>query len=322
MRGAPSRSVGRMSLTWNLSKIPDLTGRVAVVTGANGGLGLESARALAGAGAHVVMAARNQEKAAAARVDVLASHPGASLEVVPLDLGSLASVSEAAGVIAGAHDRIDVLMLNAGVMAMPGSTADGFDLQLGTNVLGHWALLSHLLPTVLRTPRARVVTLSSIAQHQGRALDPADPHLRAKADPWLMYGSTKLAMRHLAVGLQQQLDEAGSDVLAVVAHPGLTNSDLQTTTHHAGGAGFQGPLYDTLSDWIGMSVPYGALSQVRAATDPGVRGGTLYGPAFALAGPPVRRPLVRPGTEEAVRRLWQVCEQETGLRVDVASARV
>lgn len=307
-------------MTWTTADIPDLTGRTAVVTGANGGLGLESARALAGAGAHVVMAARNQAKAAAAREDVLDSHPGASLEVVPLDLGSLVSVAEAATAIAREHQQVDVLMLNAGVMAVPGTTEDGFDLQLGTNVLGHWALLSHLLPTVLRTPRARVVTLSSIAQHQGRALDPADPHLRAKPNPWAMYGNTKLAMRHLGVGLQRQLAAAGSDVAAVVAHPGLTNSDLQTTTHHAGGAGFQGPLFDRLSDWVGMSVPYGALSQLRAATDPSVPGGAMVGPLLGMAGPPVRKPLVRPGTDDAVRRLWEVCERETGLTVDVRGA--
>lgn len=307
-------------MTWTTADVPDLTGRTAVVTGANGGLGLESARALAGAGAHVVMAARNQAKAAAAREDVLGSHPDASLEMVPLDLGSLASVAEAAEAITAAHDRVDVLMLNAGVMAVPGTTEDGFDLQLGTNVLGHWALLSRLLPTVLRTPRARVVTLSSIAQHQGRAVDPADPHRRGRQDPWLMYGTTKLAMRHLGVGLQRQLEAAGSDAVAVVAHPGLTNSDLQSTTHQAGGAGIQGPLWDRVSDWVGMSVPRGALSQLRAATDVGVPGGSMVAPLFALAGPPVRKPLVRPGTDEAVRRLWEVCERETGLAVDVRAA--
>lgn len=307
-------------MTWSEADIPDQTGRTAVVTGANGGLGLASARALAAAGAHVVMAARNQDKAAAARDGILADLPQASLEVVPLDLGSLSSVAEAAAAIRAGHDRVEVLMLNAGVMAMPPeTTADGFDVQLGTNVLGHWALLSHLLPTVLDTPRARVVTLTSVAQHAARPLDPADPHLRSRFDPWRMYGTTKLAMRHLAQGLQRRLAEAGSDVVALAAHPGLTHSDLQATTHAAGGAGWQGSAWDFLSARFGMGVPRGALSQLRAATDPGAVPGGLYGPLFGMAGPPVRKPLVRPGTDGAVRRLWQVCERETGLAVDVAA---
>ncbi len=307
---------------WSTDDIPDQTGRTAVVTGANGGLGLETARELARKGAHVVMAARNQEKAEAARRDVLAGHPSASLEVVELDLGSLASVARAAETIAAAHDRIDLLVLNAGVMAMPeGTTDDGFETQLGTNVLGHWALLSHLLPTVLRTPRARIVTLSSVAQHQGRALDPDNPHLRGSYDPWKAYGNTKLAMRHLAQGLQRQLDAAGSDVAALVAHPGLTNSDLQATTKQAGGGGVGGAASELVAAKVGMSVTRGALSQLRAATDPGARGGQLYGPLLVAAGPPVRKPLVRPGGGDAIRRLWQVCERETGLRVDVAAAR-
>ena len=304
-------------MTWTIDDIPDQTGRTVVVTGANGGLGLESTRALAGAGAHVVMAARNQEKAEAARRDVLATHPGASLAIVPLDLGSLQSVAGAARVILSDHDRIDVLMLNAGVMAMPeGRTVDGFETQLGVNVLGHWALLSRLLPAVVAAPGARVVTLSSIAQHQGRRIDPADPHRAGRYDPWTQYGTTKLAMRHLAQGLQARFAAAGIDALAVPAHPGYTNSDLQSTTAHAGGGGCLGPFYDRLADLVGMSVPRGALSQLRAATDPHARPGVIYGPLFTVSGPPVAKPLVRPGSAEAIRRLWEVAERETGLAVE------
>lgn len=309
-------------MSWTTADVPDLTGRTALVTGANGGLGLESARVLAGAGAHVVMAARNQAKAAEARAAILGTHPAASLEVVALDLASQASVARAAEQVLAAHDRLDVLMLNAGVMASPKVvTEDGFDAQLATNVLGHWSLLCHLAPLVVATPGARVVTLSSIAQHQGRPLDPRDPHQATSYKPWLMYGDTKLAMRHLAVGLQRRFEAAGIDAIAVGAHPGLTNSDLQATTHAAGGAGIQGPVWDALSSWFGMSVPRGALSQVRAATDPAVRGGTYYGPLLAVAGPPVRKPLVRPRSARAVRRLLEVCEQETGLALDLRTRR-
>ncbi|WP_348732029.1 SDR family NAD(P)-dependent oxidoreductase [uncultured Mycolicibacterium sp.] len=308
-------------MSWSTKDIPDLHGKTAVVTGANGGLGLASAKALAGHGAHVVMAARNQTKAASARDEILAAHPDASLEIVELDLGSLASVKSAADAIAAKHTRIDILMCNAGVMAMPqGTTEDGFDTQMGTNVLGHWALLSHLLPIVVATPGARVVTLSSTAQHMGRAIDPDDPHLRRNFDAWRMYGNTKLAMRHLAVGLQEQFERAGVDAKALSAQPGLTNSDLQTTTHSEGGAGPMGAFFEWQTKTMGMSTERGALSQLRAATDPKAPGGGFYGPLFGTNGPPVRKPLVRPGSDAAVKSLWQVAERETGLKVDVAAA--
>jgi NAD(P)-dependent dehydrogenase (short-subunit alcohol dehydrogenase family) len=308
-------------MSWSTKNVPDLHGKVAVVTGANGGLGLASTKALAGAGAHVVMAARNQAKAADAYAEVLAAHPDASLEIVELDLGSLASVDTAAKEIAAKHDRIDILMCNAGVMALPqGTTEDGFDTQMGINVLGHWALISHLLPIVVATPGARVVTLSSTAQHTGRAIDPADPHMRKNFDEWRMYGQTKLAMRHLAVGLQAQFDRAGVDAKALSAQPGLTNSDLQTTTQAHGSAGLIGTISEKLVKVTGMSTDRGALSQLRAAVDPKAPGAGFYGPLFVTNGPPVRKPLIRPGSDGAIEALWQVAEKETGLKVDVSAA--
>lgn len=309
-------------MTWSTADMPDQTGRVAVVTGANGGLGLASATALAGRGAHVVMAARNQEKARAARDEILAAHPRAALEIVELDLGSLASVERAATEIVAAHDRIDILMLNAGVMAMPeGTTVDGFERQLGINVLGHWALTSHLLPTVVGTPGARVITLSSMAQHQGSPLDVDNPHMRGNYDAWKQYGNTKLAARHFAQGLQARFEAEGVDALALAAHPGLTNSDLQATTHEEGGGGFLGGFFHRLTEAVGMSIERGALSQLRAATDPAASGGDYYGPLLVATGPPVRKPLVRPGAEAAIAALWTVCERETGLSIDVTAAR-
>ncbi len=304
-------------MTWTADDIPDQTGRTAVVTGANGGLGLASAKALAGKGAHVVMAARDQAKAAAAREEILAAHPDASLEVVELDLGSLDSVAAAAEAIAAAHDRIHILMLNAGVMAMPeGATIDGFERQLGINVLGHWALTSHLMPLITTTSGARVVTLSSFAQHTGVALDPDNPHQRGRYDAWRQYGNTKLAARHLAQGLQQRFEAAGVDAKAIAAHPGLTNSDLQATSHSAGGGGLLAAGSERLAAVVGMTTDRGALSQLRAATDPAAPGGALYGPLWAVAGPPVRKPLVRPGAAAAIAALWHVGEEETGLPLE------
>jgi len=310
-------------MTWSTNDIPDLTRTTAVITGANGGLGLASAKALAGKGAHIVMAARDQGKAAGARDEILVEHPSASVEIVELDLGSLASVEAAATRIAEAHDRIDILMCNAGVMAIPqGVTEDGFDSQFGINVLGHWALVGRLLPVVVTTPGARVVTLSSTAQHAGRAIDPDDPHMRKNYSAWGMYGQTKLAMRHFAVGLQQRFDRAGIDAKALSAQPGLTNSDLQTTTHSHGGGGLLGTISETWAKTTGMSTDRGALSQLRAATDPAAPGGGFYGPLFVTNGPPVRKPLIRPGSDGAIEILWGVGERETGVSIDIGGTNV
>jgi len=308
-------------MSWSTKSIPDLDGKVAVVTGANGGLGLAPAKALAGHGADVVMAVRNQVKAAQAHAEILAAHPQASLEIVELDLGSLASVKTAAEAIAARHDHIDILMCNAGVMAMAqGTTEDGFDTQMSVNVLGHWALLSHLLPILVATPGARVVTLSSTAQHAGRAINPADPHMRENFGAWRMYGQSKLAMRHLAVGLQAQFERAGVNAKALSAQPGMTNSDLQATTVAQGEPGPLGAFFEWQVEKMGMSTDQGALSQLRAATDPQAPGGGFYGPLWVTNGPPVLKPLIRPGSDAAVATLWQVAERETGLKVDVSAA--
>ncbi len=308
-------------MSWSLSDMPDQSGRVAVITGANGGLGLATAMALAGKGAHVVMAARDQAKAAAARDRLRAAHPGASVEVVELDLGSLASVERAARQVLAAHPEVDLLINNAGVMAMPqGRTADGFETQLGINHLGHWALTAHLLPALVRVRGARVVTLTSSAQHGGRPLDPDDPYGLRNFDAWRAYGNSKLANRHFAQGLDRQFRAAGVSARALTAHPGLTDSDLQSTTVAAGGGGSAGGFFLGLTRRIGMSTERGALCPLRAATDPRAAGGTMCAPRWFVTGPPVRRRLIRPGADEAIRVLWRVSRDLTGLDVDVAQA--
>lgn len=305
---------------WSTADIPSQHGTVAVVTGANGGLGMASAMALAGAGAHVVMAARNQAKAQAAHGEILGAHPDASLEIVELDLGSLASVEAAAKQVLANHERIDVLMNNAGLMAMPQrTTEDGFEMQWGVNVLGHWALTAHLLPMILATPGARVVSLASVAQHQARGIA-RDPHRRGSYDPWSVYSQSKLGNRAFAMGLQQQFEEAGVEAQSFVAHPGLTNSDLQQRTHREDGAGLQGAFWATVTPIFGMSVEQGALSQLRAATEPGADPHKQYCPMFAWAGPPVAKPMVRPGTDRDIARLWETATRDTGLELDVAAA--
>ena len=306
-------------MTWTTADIPDQTGRVHVVTGANSGLGKASAMALAGAGAHVVMAARNQDKAVAARDEIIAAHPDASLELVELDLGSLASVEAAADAITTRHDQVHVLMNNAGLMAMPQQdTADGFEMQWGVNVLGHWALTAHLLPTIVATPGARVVWLSSVAQHQARGIS-RDPHRRGNYEPWSVYSQSKPGARIAGVGLQQRFEAAGVDAMSLVAHPGLSNSDLQQRTHRETGTA-QAKFWATITPIVGMSIEYGALSQLRAATDPDADPSKQYCPLFGAFGPPVAKPMVRPGTDQDIARLFASAREDTGLDLDVAAA--
>jgi NAD(P)-dependent dehydrogenase (short-subunit alcohol dehydrogenase family) len=294
--------------------VPDLTGRTVVVTGANGGLGLETALVLARAGAHVVMAVRDQEKAARAVDRITEEVPTASLELVELDLASQESVKRAAAAILAAHDRVDILVNNAGLMAMPErQTADGYEMQLGVNHLGHWTLTALLMPAILAAPAARVVTVTSTAHHFGRPVDPDNPHLRGRYSAWGAYGQSKLANYHFALGLQREFERAGVAAQSLIAHPGLSHSDLQVTTVDAGGGGVIGRVSAWLAAHTGMEVDRGAMPQVRAATDPAARGGEFYGPRFVNNGPPVRLPVLRPGADDAIRTLWEVSERETGV---------
>jgi len=307
---------------WNAADIPDQHGRTAVVTGANGGLGLETARQLAAKGAHVVMAVRNQEKAAAAVKEIRATAPDASLELVALDLGSQASVRAAAGQIMAAHPGIDLLVNNAGVMATPeAKTVDGFELQLGVDHLGHWSLTALLLPALLRARGARIVTVTSSAHHIGRAIDPANPHLAGRYRPWRAYGQAKLANFYFGLRLQRELERAGASAASLIAHPGLSNTDLQTVSVQASGGGASQRFFLLLAHYSGMSPADGALSQLRAATDPAAKGGEFYGPLWVNSGPPVRKPVLRRlGLDKAIATLWAVSERETGVPIDLRAS--
>ena len=308
-------------MAFTTASVPDLAGRVAVVTGANGGLGLETARALAGAGAHVVMAARDQPKAATAEADIRSTYPDASLQVVAIDLASLASVAEAAGAIRRDHERIDVLVNNAGVMATPECrTVDGFETQFGVNHLGHFALTAHLLVPLLRASAARVVAVTSVARHRGRPIDRSNPHLDGEYGAWQAYGRSKLANLHFAIGLHRRFGAAEVAAASLAAHPGFTNTDLQARSARTSDEFLQRQS----RFWVrlaGTTPARGALSVIRAATDPGARGGELYGPRFGLFGSPVRLPRLRSrGLDEAIADLWAVSESETGIPLDVADA--
>jgi NAD(P)-dependent dehydrogenase (short-subunit alcohol dehydrogenase family) len=308
-------------VAWTPADIPDQAGRTAVVTGANGGLGLETARALAAAHAHVVLAARNQDKAAEAVADIHGDVPDASLEIVPLELGSQASVRDAAERILGAHESVDILVNNAGVMGIPERrTVDGFEMQFGVDHLGHWTLTALLMPALLGDGAARVVTVTSTAHHMGRAVDPDNPHLEGRYGPWRAYGQAKLANFHFGIGLHRLLDDAGAPAASLIAHPGLSNTELQAVSVDETGGGLSQRFFHVLARRSGMSPRDGARSQLRAATDPAARSGEFYGPAFVNNGPPVRKPIFRRvGMRRAIDRLWKASERETGQRIDLAA---
>jgi NAD(P)-dependent dehydrogenase (short-subunit alcohol dehydrogenase family) len=304
-------------MAWSANDIPDLTGRVAVVTGANGGLGLETARALSGAGAHVVMAARNQEKAAAAADDIRAGDADASLEIVALDLGSQTQTKAAAEQIASAHPKIDLLINNAGVMGIPRTlTDDGHEMQFGVNHLGHWSFTARLLPNLKAAGGARIVTVTSTAHHVGRSVNPADIEMEKGYGDWKAYGRSKLANWHFGLGLNALLEAQGWDVASLIAHPGLSDTDLQATSVENSDGKFLAKMFHSMASRTGMSATRGALPQLRAATDPDAKGGEFYGPRWMNTGNPVRLPIFRRlGMAGAIEKLWAVSEKLTGEKI-------
>jgi NAD(P)-dependent dehydrogenase (short-subunit alcohol dehydrogenase family) len=306
-------------MAWTAAKIPDQSGAVAVVTGANGGLGLEVARELARKGGHVVMAARDQAKAEAAVASIRDQVPGASLELQPLDLASQASVREAAKRILAGQPRIDILVNNAGLMGIPERrTEDGFEMQLAVNHLGHFTLTALLLPALLAGDGARVVSVTSTGRHAGRPLDPANPHLAGSYEPWRAYGQAKLANLHFALELDRRFRAARTPARSIVVHPGFANTDLQARSVRETGGGRSQRFFRAAVQRYGMTPAQGALPHLRAATDPGAVGGALYTPRWVNWGPPVRRPLLRRTRDrDAMTTLWQVSERETGVTFDV-----
>ncbi|BDU71790.1 oxidoreductase [Mesoterricola silvestris] len=296
---------------WSVQDIPDQTGRVALVTGANSGTGLEAAKALAGRGAHVILACRRLERALGAEQAIFSAHPGASLERVELDLGSLDSVGEAARTVLKRHGRLDLLINNAGVMIPPyGRTSEGFELQFGTNHLGHFALTGHLLPLLQATPGSRVVTMSSGVHRVGR-IRFEDLHFARGYRAWAAYAQSKIANLMFTFELQRRLARAGSGTLAVAAHPGWSRTELQ---RHATRNPVMRFLMAAFAPFFSQDAAQGALPLLRAAVDPEAEGSAYYGPAqySELVGPPVRvQPGVRARDEEVQARLWRVSERLT-----------
>ena len=295
---------------WTTADIPDQTGRTAVITGANTGLGYETASALAAKGAHVVLAVRNVEKGKAAADLIARATPGASVAIAELDLTSLDSIRAAADQLRAAHSSIDLLINNAGVMFTPKSTTkDGFELQFGTNHLGHFALTNLLLDRVLAAPGSRVVTVSSVGHRFARAgirfddLQSERNYSRAGA-----YGQSKLANLMFTYELQRRLQ--GTNTIAAAAHPGGSRTELTRNLPPLIGAATR-PLERFM-----QGADMGALPTLRAATDPGVLGGQYYGPdgfGEQRGYPKVVASSAVSHDTDAQRKLWAVSEELTSV---------
>ena len=291
---------------WTLDQMPDQIGRVAVVTGANTGIGFETAAALAAGKAVVVLACRNPQKAENAIERIRARTPSAELEFIELDLASLASVERFASSFRAGHDRLDLLINNAGVMIPPlGHTEDGFELQFGCNHLGHFALTGRLLDLLQATPGARVVNVSSMAHRYG-AMDFDNLNAEKNYDKMPAYGQSKLANLLFTFELQHRLQKADLTVKVTAAHPGWTGTDLQ---RHSSVIAF-------LNHFFAQTPGMGALPTLRAATDPQAQSGDYYGPRgfYEMRGTPKKvETTLAAKNERDARRLWQVSEELTGV---------
>lgn len=302
-------------MTWTTNDIPDLSGRLAIITGATGGLGLETALVLAGKGAEVVLAARNPAKGAEAERLIRSRHANAAVRFELLDLASLASVRAFAERHLATGRPIDILIDNAGVMALPTrqTTVDGFEMQFGTNYLSHFALVGRLLPLLIAA-KARVVQLSSVAHRSGHIrLD--DLNYQTHYSPWPVYQQSKLAMLMFALELQRRSDANGWGLTSVAAHPGFARTDL-IANGHAGKPGLFARGARLLEAVLSHSAADGALPVLMAATLPDPTPGGYYGPTGfqEMKGPPGLAVIKRQAKDADVARgLWAESERLTGV---------
>jgi len=291
---------------WSEADIPDQRGRIAVVTGANSGIGFDTARALAAKGARVILACRDPEKGHQAERRIRAAAPEADVVFMPLDLASLTSIERFGKDLAVAEPELDILCNNAGVMMPPlGRTAEGFELQFGTNHLGHFALTGRLLDLLRRGENARIVSVSSMAHYWGR-IDFDDLNSEKRYNATRAYGQSKLANLLFIRELARRLQARGEPIVAAAAHPGSTRTNLQQHSR----------LLSALIPFFSQQPPDGALPTLYAATAPGVHGGDYYGPGRLLEtmGPPrPARSTFASKDPDSARRLWEVSERLTGV---------
>ncbi|MER8044466.1 oxidoreductase [Streptomyces sp. NPDC094032] len=302
---------------WNAQDIPSQRGRVAVVTGANSGIGYVTARELARAGAHVVLACRSRTRGEAALARLRAEVPDAAAEFAPLDLGDLASVRNFAAGHAERHEGLDLLVNNAGVMALPaGRTADGFETQFGVNHLGHFALTGLLMPLLPRGRDARIVSLSS-GFHALSDLDHTDLNSERRYRRWIAYGRSKTANLLFVHELSRRLATAGAGIVAAAAHPGYAATNLQTEGPRQAGRKTAERVMELGNRIIAQPADTGALPTLYAATAPGVRPDAFIGPKLGLRGAPTRSWRARWTLDDTSgERLWAASEELTGVRYE------
>jgi NAD(P)-dependent dehydrogenase (short-subunit alcohol dehydrogenase family) len=307
---------------WTAADIPDQSGKTAIVTGANAGLGYQTSLELARRGAHVVLATRDPGRGAAAVERIRAEVPAGSAELLPLDLADLSSVERFATAFAARGDGLDLLVNNAGVMAVPQreSTAQGFERQFGTNHLGHFALTGRLLPILLQASGSRVVTVSSNRHKQASGIDFGDLQGENRYGPWRAYDQSKLANAMFVLEFDRRLRAAGARVVSAGAHPGFAATNLQISGPRSGGTSLTARGMGLATRLLAQPARDGALPLLYAATAPGVQGGQYFGPdgrgemrghhpklvAFSAAA----------RDEAAASRLWTVSEELTGVGFD------
>jgi NAD(P)-dependent dehydrogenase (short-subunit alcohol dehydrogenase family) len=310
-----------MSDKWTQQDIPDLTGKVIVVTGANSGLGLECTKAFAEKGATVVMAVRNMEKGDAAKAEVLSVHSGASLDLMKLDNADLSSVREFAAAFKEKYDRLDILCNNAGVMAIPRQeTVDGFEMQLGVNHLGHFALTGHLLDIITQTPNARVHNVTSSANYTG-AINFDDLMGEKEYSRWGAYGQSKLANVFFTFELQKRLTAAALDTISNTSHPGLVIGNLQANSVEQSGTRMEAWMYRLSQLFVAQDISMGVLPMLYGMTAEDAEGGAFYGPrTFNMRGYPAEKKANKAAyDDDALKRFWDVSEELTEVAYDFGS---
>lgn len=309
---------------WTADDVPDLTGKTVVVTGGNSGIGFEAARQMARKGAHVILACRDAGRAAEAVGQIRTLQPSSSLEAMSLDLASLESVHRFARDFAAKGIPLDVLCNNAGVMAIPRrTTAEGFEMQLGTNHLGHFALTGLLLEALLAAPAARVVNVSSTAHKPGR-IDFDDLQGEKRYRKWMAYAQSKLANLLFTYELQRRLEAAGAPAISVACHPGYAATNLQSVGPQMSGSRLAARLMDVGNRFFSQPAAMGALPTLYAATSPDARGGDYIGPDGFMENyghPRKARSTARSHDREVARRLWEVSEQLTSVRYPLPAPR-
>lgn len=307
---------------WTIENIPDQRGALYLITGGNSGLGFETARALAGRNAAVIITARDAAKGSAAVAAIRAEHPAAQVSAMALDLADLASVRAFAAEFLREHPTLPRLINNAGVMAPPyRKTKDGFELQFGTNHLGHFALTGLLLPALLAAPGARIVNVSS-GYHLPGVIDFDNLDGSKRYDLWAAYAQSKLANLLFAYELQRRLQAAGRQAISLGCHPGYAATNLQSAGPRMSGSRLAGFMMRIANGLLAQSAAMGALPLLYAAVEPSLRGGEYTGPQ-GLGGmrgyPGLAKSSARSHDETVARRLWEVSETLTGVRYDFAA---